>query len=100
MKKGGVIRRRNAGAFWTQETSPTSRDLRGLTSTPSGDLYAVGDSATVVRYSGGTWTTTPAPAPAKDDKTPPPKTDDKKTDAPPAKTEDAKGGAPAGGGKH
>lgn len=59
---GGVIRRRNAGAFWTQETSPTSRDLRGLTSTPSGDLYAVGDSATVVRYSGGTWTTTPAPA--------------------------------------
>ncbi len=53
---GGVIRRRNAGAVWSKENSPTTRDLRGLTATPSGDLYAVGDSATVVRFSGGTWT--------------------------------------------
>lgn len=59
---GGVIRRRNAGAFWTKENSPTARDLRGLTGTPSGDLYAVGDSATVVRYNGGTWTATTDPA--------------------------------------
>lgn len=53
---GGNIRKRTVGAVWTKENSPTVRDLRGLTATPSGDLYAVGDSATVVRFTAGTWT--------------------------------------------
>lgn len=58
---GGIIRRRNVGAFWTKENSPTTRDLRGLTGTPSGDLYAVGDSATVVRLTAGIWTASTDP---------------------------------------
>lgn len=53
----GVILRR-VGTAWTRDPIPTTVALRSITVAPSGDLYGVGDTATVAHYSAGTWTVT------------------------------------------
>jgi hypothetical protein len=50
---GGVILRR--GASWTTDASNTAVDLRGVWGQSTSDIWAVGNSGTVVRYNGASW---------------------------------------------
>lgn len=50
---------------WQQQDSPTQANLRGITRTPGGQLFAVGNDGTVITSSGnGQWTTLPCPVAA------------------------------------
>ena len=40
----------DGGVTWLLQQSPTANHLRDLVQTPSGQLWAIGDATTIIRY--------------------------------------------------
>jgi hypothetical protein len=57
---GGLIMHWN-GAAWSQVPSPTTYELRGLTSVGANDLWAVGAHGTILHGDGVSWSVVPSP---------------------------------------
>lgn len=56
----GQILRYN-GTSWTQATSPTTRNLLGVSVVSSSEAWAVGTNGTILQWNGTTWSTVSSP---------------------------------------
>lgn len=65
LNAGGPEESESVGAVscptWCQETSPTSARLHGVWAASANDVFAVGDSGTILRRVNGTWTQMTSP---------------------------------------
>ncbi len=57
----GKLYRRLTGGSWTTMTSPTTENIRAVSTSGPGTGFAVGNQGTILRYSAGTWSTMTSP---------------------------------------